>query len=85
MRGKVDLRKVLSRVEDQRQHNRFDIDSSSEEILQIFWGNVLSLNSNSDGFDLNDNQKVKVRKKRYPKTLFSILFKVISFDLTPIT
>jgi hypothetical protein len=85
MRGKVDLRKVLSRVEDQRQHNRFDIDSNSEEMLQVFWGNVLSLNSNSDGFDLNDNQKVKVRKKRYPKTLFSILFKVISFDLTPIT
>jgi hypothetical protein len=71
MRGKVDLRKVLSRVEDQRQHNRFDIDSSSEEILQIFWGNVLSLNSNSDGFDLNDNQKVKMRKKRYPKTLLN--------------
>ena len=43
MRGQVDLRKVLSRVEDQRQHNRFDIDSSSEEMLQIFWGNVLSL------------------------------------------
>jgi hypothetical protein len=73
MRGKVDLRKVLSRVEDQRQrqHNRFDIDSSSEEILQIFWGNVLSLNSNSDGLDLNDNQKVKMRKKRYPKTLLN--------------
>ena len=67
MRGKVDLRKVLSRVEDQRQHNRFDIDSSSEEILQIFWGNVLSLNSDSDGFDLNDNQKVKMRKKEIPK------------------
>ena len=70
-RESIDLRKVLSRVEDQRQHNRFDIDSSSEEILQIFWGNVLSLNSNSDGLDLNDNQKVKMRKKRYPKTLLN--------------
>ena len=43
MRGKVDLRKVLSRVEDQRQHNRLDIDSSSGDMLQIFLGIVLSL------------------------------------------
>jgi hypothetical protein len=73
MRGKVDLRKVLSRVEDQRQHNRLDIDSSSGEMLQIFWGIVLSLGWISDGFDLIDNQKVKMRKKRYPKTLLSII------------
>ena len=63
MRGKVDLRKVLSRVEDQRQHNRFDINSSSEEMLQIFWANVLSLSWISDGFDVIDNQKVKMRKR----------------------
>jgi hypothetical protein len=50
-------------VEDQRQHNRFDINSSSEEMLQIFWGNVLSLSWISDGFDLIDNQKVKMRKE----------------------
>ena len=42
MRGKVDLRKVLSRVEVQRQHHRFDINSSSEEMLQK-WGIVLLL------------------------------------------
>jgi hypothetical protein len=73
MRGKVDLRKVLSRVEDQIQHNRLDIDSSSGEMLQIFWGIVLSLGWISDGFGLIDNQKVKIRKKRYPKTLLSII------------
>ena len=36
MRGSVDLRKVLSRVEDQRQHNRFDIDI--DLILTSDWG-----------------------------------------------